>query len=895
MEFNKSPFASSFWKIFDEIHSGMDASQYINYVVVLLFIKYVSDRYTRQTNALVKIPKGGNFSDIVSHLGTRDIGENINKVVAILADTNDFRELAEIVDYTDDNKFGQNKKRVDILSEIITLLNNKDFDFSLQINKDKAIQIFEYLLKRLADIGPRQSVELFTPPEVVKLMVGIAKPEKGMKIYDPTCGSGGFLIQSKQYLNIKGNNVDSLGLYGQDINMLTYAICKMNLILHDISSSNIYLGDTLLSPFNIDGDKIKKFDRILSNPPFNLRIREMNNDLLNRFRYGVSTNADWMFVQHMIASLNLDSKIVTVLSSGCLFRGLKEEYIRTGIIKNDLIEAVISLSPKLFYGTSLTTNILVINNNKPTNLKNKILFINAEDEFENKNIRTNILSDDNIKKILLAYEVKKEIGGFSRIIGFEELENNNFNLNVSNYINPRLESYLNKFRKTNNLFATIGDKAEIRSYKKDTDIKSNSIFIPKFAKAKAYDDLNQIEVDKRKNYFVLSFDETQYSNKYLSWFFNSDVGTELRDIFSSGTTIPFLTTFGLSKLFIPTIPIKEQRSTINNIALLNTLSINIGNIGERLVFEYIPKNIVIKNIEKLIADDPLEFLSESLPFPIGTILIRAINEKDEYKKHVLLLNYFEALSIFITTIQLSGIYNAVPEVLNHFKTIINRDKPFEEWFKNASFGNWSTISLNIAKKLRDSDLTKEFKHGKKFVDLLCNKELLSKIDSTVKIRNEKSHEGLGLDKYYKEKNDDLFLIAQQTGDILIEMFQNSRLIIPKPKCTDYRNDKYYTDCFLLMGSNQNFKTIELTSNKGMSSDKLYLQELESEEYLELLPFIQMGSTLDSEKNAAYFYNSNDKNGENYISYVVSDDNKKCIKNIVIKNVLEYFSIKNPVL
>ena len=311
-------------------------------------------------------------------------------------------------------------------------MRNEDFEFP-----DLLGAAYEYLIKQFADSAGKKGGEFYTPPHVARLMVRIVKPQGGMFVYDPTCGSGGFLIQSRQYVEEQGQNPGNLALYGQELNGVTWSICKMNMILHGIPDAHIENEDTLTSPMFKENGYIKRFDRVLANPPFSQNYTKANMQYPERFKYGFTPEggkkADLMFLQHMIASLKDDGVMATVMPHGVLFRGGQEKVIREGIVKDDLIEAIIGLPPKLFYNTGIPACIVVINKKKPPHLRNKTLFINADREYgEGRN--QNYLRPEDIEKIVTVFEEKKEIPKYSRLVDIKEIEENDFNLNIRRYV-----------------------------------------------------------------------------------------------------------------------------------------------------------------------------------------------------------------------------------------------------------------------------------------------------------------------------------------------------------------------------------------------------------------------------------------------------------------------------
>ena len=258
-----------------------------------------------------------------------------------------------------------------------------------------------------------------------------------MAVYDPTCGSGGFLIQSKQYVEERGQNTQNIPLYGQENNGVTWAICKMNMILHGIPDAYIENEDTITTPKFIDNGYIRHFDRVIANPPFSQNYSRTNMQYPERFKYGstpeTGKKADLMFLQHMVASLKENGMMATIMPHGVLFRGGQEKVIREGIVKDNIIEAIIGLPAKLFYNTGIPACVVVINKTKPLYLKDKILFINSDREYgEGRN--QNYLRPEDIDKIITVFDEKQEIPKYSRLVDVTEIEGNDFNLNIRRYV-----------------------------------------------------------------------------------------------------------------------------------------------------------------------------------------------------------------------------------------------------------------------------------------------------------------------------------------------------------------------------------------------------------------------------------------------------------------------------
>ncbi len=444
MALKKSELYSSLWQSCDELRGGMDASQYKDYVLVLLFIKYVSDKYEGQPYAPVTIPSGSSFKDMVALKGNPEIGDQINKkIIAPLADAN---KLSDMPDFNDASKLGSGSEMVEKLSNLIAIFENKALDFGKnRADGDDILgDAYEYLMRHFATESGKSKGQFYTPAEVSRVIaqiIGIDKADtaNNTTVYDPTCGSGSLLLKVGDAASAK------VTLYGQEKDAATSGLARMNMFLHDNPTAQILQGNTLSDPKFKDGDNLKTFDYVVANPPFSDKRWSTGvnteKDPFERFLFGTppTKQGDYAYLLHIIRSLKSSGKAACVLPHGVLFRGNAEAEIRRNLIRKGYIKGIIGLPANLFYGTGIPACIVIIDKEdawRRTSGETGIFIMDASHEFL-KDGNKNRLRERDIHKIVDTFTKQQEIPKYARMVSLLELEKNEFNLNIPRYIDSQ--------------------------------------------------------------------------------------------------------------------------------------------------------------------------------------------------------------------------------------------------------------------------------------------------------------------------------------------------------------------------------------------------------------------------------------------------------------------------
>ena len=439
MALKKSQIYSSLWRSCDELRGGMDASQYKDYVLTLLFMKYVSDKYAEQPDALIVVPEGGGFADMAKLKGDKEIGDGINKIIARLASANDLRGVIDLADFNDEARLGAGKEMQDRLSRLVAIFEGLDLSANRAEGDDLLGDAYEYLMRHFAAESGKSKGQFHTPAEVSRVVakvIGIGPDTRpDQTIYDPACGSGSLLLKAAD------EAPNGVTLYGQEMDNATWALARMNMFLHGQPTADLWHGNTLAAPSfkNPDGG-LRTFDFAVANPPFSAKAWSSGldpaHDRFGRFEYGVppARNGDYAFLLHLVASLRSRGRGAIILPHGVLFRGNREADIRRNLVRRGLIEGVIGLPPNLFYGTGIPACIVVIDK-KDAHTRDGVFMVDASRGFAKDGSKNRLRAQD-IHRIVDTFTRRTEAPRYSRMAPLAEIASpaNDYNLNLPRYV-----------------------------------------------------------------------------------------------------------------------------------------------------------------------------------------------------------------------------------------------------------------------------------------------------------------------------------------------------------------------------------------------------------------------------------------------------------------------------
>ena len=436
MAVKKSELYRSLWSSCDELRGGMDASQYKDYVLTLLFVKYVSDKYAGKPNALIEVPEDGSFAAMVALRGDKEIGDKTNKIIRKLAEANDLEGVIDVADFNDDDKLGSGREMVERLSRLIGIFDNLNLSANRAEGDDLLGDAYEYLMRHFATESGKSKGQFYTPAEVSRVIarvIGIGPDTKpNHSVYDPTCGSGSLLLKVDDEAPLR------ITIYGQEMDNATWALSRMNMFLHDAPSADIRRGNTLASPRFVEHGGLKTFDFAVANPPFSSKSwsngLDPAHDEFGRFELGVppAKNGDYAFLLHIVWSLKSTGKGAVILPHGVLFRGHAEANIRRNLVRQGLIKGIIGLPQNLFYGTGIPACIVVLDKENAQHRRG-IFMVDASRGFIKDGNKNRLRSQD-LHRIVDVFNHGLELPRYSRTVSFTEIEANDFNLNIPRYI-----------------------------------------------------------------------------------------------------------------------------------------------------------------------------------------------------------------------------------------------------------------------------------------------------------------------------------------------------------------------------------------------------------------------------------------------------------------------------
>lgn len=455
MAVKKSTLYSKLWDSCNTLRSrgGMDATQYKDYVLIILFMKVITDKYYKKPNSLIEVPDDANFNTMISLKGKKNIGEEFNKILSRIAEENDLQNVIDIVDFDNENKLGKGEDMIKALTDLVEIFQDPELDFSNNKADDDDVlgDAYEYFMKKFATEAGKSKGQFYTPPEVSRVMAKILKINQATKspihIYDMACGSGSLLLKSgaEAKENVK------VELYGQEKDTNTVGLCVMNMFLHGNATAIIKDGNTLTNPRFLENGKIRTFEYCVANPPFSVKkwSTELENDKeyerFNGFGMPPKNCADYAFLLHMLKSMDPENgRGAIILPHGVLFRGGQEEVIRKNLLKSGLIEGIIGLPANLFYGTGIPACIIILD--KKDALNRKDIFMIDASKYYVKDGNKNRLREQDIKKITDTYLERIEEEKYSKIVPMEQIEKEEYNLNIPRYIDSSKQERIQDIR-----------------------------------------------------------------------------------------------------------------------------------------------------------------------------------------------------------------------------------------------------------------------------------------------------------------------------------------------------------------------------------------------------------------------------------------------------------------
>ena len=878
------------WEAAAILRGSIDAGDFKHYIFGLLFFKRICDVWQEEYEAALdeydgdeeearspdehrfQLPKGCSWSDIRKK--SKDIGAALNHAFRDIEDANPrLFGVFQDVDFANKERFPD--------ASIDALLAH--FDKHRLRNADVAADVlgnaYEYLIAKFADDAGKTADEFYTPQKVVELMVTCLEPEEGMEICDPTCGSGGMLLACRHHMERAGKDARTLVLYGQEKNLNTWAICKMNLFLHDIDvqRDQIARGDTLTSPMHLDGDRtLKKFDLVLANPPFSLKMWGFeawkDGDAYGRDAFGCppQSSGDLAFLQHMVASLKVGGRMAMICPAGVLFRGGSEEVIRRRLLEENLVEAVIQLAPGLMYGTGIPVCIWILRGVSLASARARhVLFIEASEEYSKEGRQRN-LTDENVERILRAYRSVEPEEDFTAVVSVDTLLAEDANLSPRKYVNRELDTYTAKISQwgdERSLLSSVADITLAPRVATGNDVpcvylgRTNRTATLKKPDAPPHKAANWIAIRPRS--------KDKLWPDYLQAYLNSPVGQLGLKALAGGVATRQVNTKELKELVVPVPSLAAQEAFVECTEKIVEFESTLQVLRRRLPES--PKGLasVQNDLKDYSYTKSLDFWFGELSFPLASVLRRYRRVASVREKGDNLLFFFEALAQFVAMVDLSCFQQAanvgenVP-TLGGLATDIKVSR-----LRNPGIGVWAFLHRKVTEATQHATFKDEVRPAfhvaaDRWLDEFCKPEIVNLLQRVADYKNEwKSHNAAANEKLYVERLQTLEKELSKTHRLLSKPLAEMKLIRAKKKSSHCEGNVHVQTVYELKGSEVSFNELEeVRTRTSLDVQKMYIIYANDPNPLELVPLIIMAPVPDEERDACYLYSSSKR----WVSY-----------------------------
>lgn len=837
------------------------------------------------------IPHEYRWSFIRNHKADGSLGEFVNRAMKEVVKYNpDLLGVLDLWDYCqqqngerilDDNGL---KALIEILSQYPMGLNNRGPSILGQIH--------EYFLRKFSNTERMRGGEFYTPKEVNYLIARLINPRSGYTIYDPTCGSGGFLIEARRFFErVYPDEINKAPqLYGQNSNPSSYAIAKMNMILNGYEDTHLSLGDALKNPSFLANDGgLMRFDYVVANPPWNQYVYDEiihGNDPWNRFKYGIPQkfSADWIWAQHILASLNDKGRAAIILDTGAVFRGSgrqsKEKLVRQRFFENDFIEGIILLPENIVYNTTAPGTLILLNKNKSAARRGQVILINAS-KYVSRNQSKNVLTNEGIEAVVNVYHSWQTRENLSWIVSLKDIRELDYEIDIAAIsMNERIERMASRMGLENaSSLSTLALEINLTKESEPPGFEeySNAVYLPKIGQSDAVALRSELKL-KHCNYFQLILNPYLANAEYVASFFNTPLGLAIRRQAASGTVIFTISKKRLEKMQIYLPDLKIQLEIIEAISKIRNLTNELYELNQRLWLE--PKKIVeIRDDLMIITRDEhreerfIDWVN-TLPFPLASILWMYHTSADDHKKYEHLLHFFETLSEFMATIMLSGIRNDKELFRTECKKISEQFIENNLSIERSSFGTWKMIVERLAKYIRTilnkNDEMRYYcqelflTNDNQLLSLLTSKKLVGTLQEVNSLRNSwTGHGGIVSENAALERHEILKYHLTTVRETFGTVWEQYYLILPNE--SRYTSGIYEYDVRKLIGDHSKFEIMKLKLEHPLEDGQLYLVSVNEQRALQLIPMVKIIKTKPIQ-DACFFYNRRVNHGLRFISY-----------------------------